>query len=159
MARQPETDTSPSLLHDVPSMRDGDLELRLARRSPAGSNGAWTPAYHFEMRLPDDAVAGWIDLRVGDAPELTLYNGHIGYTVREKYRGRHYAARSTRLLAGLARHHGFTELWITCNPENIASRRTCELAGAEYVETVELPTDIDLYRRGERSKCRYRLLL
>jgi tagatose 1,6-diphosphate aldolase len=49
------------------------------------------------------------------------------------------------------------ELWITCNPENVASRRTCEFAGAEFVEIVDLPTNIDMYLEGERQKCRYRL--
>ena len=111
------------------------------------------------MRVPNGDIAGWIDLRVGDAEEVALYNGHIGYTVRTAYRGRRYAARSCRLLFNLARLHGFSELWITCNPDNEASRRTCERAGGEYVETVDLPADNDLYRRGDRQKCRYRFVL
>ena len=49
------------------------------------------------------------------------------------------------------------ELWITCNPENVASRKTCERLGAVYIETVSLPTNHILYERGERQKCRYRL--
>lgn len=56
----------------------------------------------------------------------------------------------------LARHHEMTELWVTCNPDNIASRRTCELAGGVLVEIVDLPEDIDMYQEGERRKCRYR---
>jgi len=52
-----------------------------------------------------------------------------------------------------------TEFWITCNPDNAASRRTCELAGAVLVEIVDLPEDIDMYQEGERQKCRYRLEL
>jgi predicted acetyltransferase len=146
-------------LPDVPILRDGDLELHLVRRSAADSRRSWAPAYHFEMRVPDGELAGWIDLRVGDAEEVALFNGHIGYTVRESYRGRRYAARACRLLFDLARRHGFTEVWITCNPDNGASRRTCELAGAEYVETVDLPVESDLYRRGDRQKCRYRVTL
>jgi tagatose 1,6-diphosphate aldolase len=52
-----------------------------------------------------------------------------------------------------------TTLWITCNPENVASRRTCELVGGELVDIVELPPDIDMYKEGERQKCRYRVRL
>jgi tagatose 1,6-diphosphate aldolase len=48
-------------------------------------------------------------------------------------------------------------LWITCNPDNYASRRTCERLGAEMVEIVPLPSNNVLYQRGEREKCRYRL--
>jgi tagatose 1,6-diphosphate aldolase len=104
-------------------------------------------------------IAGRIDLRVGDTEHLRYYAGQIGYGVEPLHRGHPYAARAVRLLMPLARRHGLAELWITCNPDNIASRRTCELAGAEFVEIVDLPPDNDMYRRGERQKCRYRLAL
>jgi tagatose 1,6-diphosphate aldolase len=57
----------------------------------------------------------------------------------------------------LARHYSLNPLWITCNPDNYASRRTCELAGATFIEIVDLPEDTDMYQMGERQKCRYRL--
>jgi tagatose 1,6-diphosphate aldolase len=63
------------------------------------------------------------------------------------------------LLLPLARRHGLEILWITCDPDNIASRRTCELAGLELVEIVDVPEHMDMYQRGERRKCRYRLYL
>jgi predicted acetyltransferase len=50
-------------------------------------------------------------------------------------------------------------LWITCNPENVASRRTCELVGGELVDIVDLPVDSDMYKEGARQKCRYRVKL
>jgi tagatose 1,6-diphosphate aldolase len=59
------------------------------------------------------------------------------------------------MLLPLARAHGLTTLWITCNPDNIASRRTCERIGARLVEVVDVPEGTPLYRRGERQKCRY----
>ena len=74
-----------------------------------------------------------------------------------EHRGRRYAARGVRLLLPLAARHGIDPLWITCNPENLASRRTCELAGAELVEVVDLPPGEEMYQAGERQKCRYRL--
>ena len=72
-------------------------------------------------------------------------------------RGRHYAERACRLLLPLARAHGMQTLWITCNPENVASRRTCERLGASFIDVVALPANHMLYQRGERVKCRYRL--
>jgi len=86
-----------------------------------------------------------------------MYEGHLAYGVLPEFRGHHYAARACRLLLPLARSHGMTELWVTCNPDNWASRRTCELAGAVLVDTVDLPEDIDMYQEEERQKCRYRL--
>jgi tagatose 1,6-diphosphate aldolase len=57
----------------------------------------------------------------------------------------------------LARRHGINPLWITCNPDNHASRRTCERLGATLVEIVPVPVGHTLYQRGEREKCRYRV--
>ena len=48
-------------------------------------------------------------------------------------------------------------LWITCNPDNFASRCTCERLGCKLVEIVRVPPGHTLYQRGEFEKCRYRL--
>ncbi|AIE84911.1 GNAT family N-acetyltransferase [Fimbriimonas ginsengisoli] len=139
---------------------DRELELRLRKTSPGNPAGPWAPAYHFDMVLSlTETKVGNIDLRIGDLPGLVLYGGHIGYTVDRGHRGHRYAARAVRLLLELARRHGMTTLWITCNPDNMASRRTCELAGGEFVEIVDLPTDNDMYLEGEKQKCRYRFRL
>jgi hypothetical protein len=42
-------------------------------------------------------------------------------------------------------------LWITCNPDNWPSRKTCEYLGATLVEVVDLPKESALYQRGERQ--------
>ena len=83
----------------------------------------------------------------------------IGYGVDFDFRGKRYAARACRLLFHLARCHGMSQLWITCNPENVASRRTCELVGGVLVDIVDVPSTIDVYREGDRQKCRYRIRL
>jgi predicted acetyltransferase len=72
-------------------------------------------------------------------------------------RGHHYAERACRLLLPLARRHGIQPLWITCNPDNFPSRRTCERLGAKLVEIVAVPPRDPLYLRGDHEKCRYRL--
>ena len=61
------------------------------------------------------------------------------------------------LLMPLARRLRIDPLWITCDPENLASRRSLELAGAEFVEVVSVPEDCVIYQSGHRRKCRYRL--
>lgn len=137
---------------------DDDLELILYERDPGNSARGWVPAYKFMMTHVGTGVRlGRIDLRIGSVPDIVLYAGHIGYAVEPAHRGHHYAARSCRLLLPLAARHGLNPLWITCNPDNYASRRTCELVGATFVEIVDLPRDNDMYREGERQKCRYRI--
>ncbi len=139
-------------------LRDGDLELVLVDTYPGDPKAGWVPAYRFTMRrIGSGANLGGIDLRVGETEHIVRYAGNLGYRVHPQYRGHHYAARACRLLLPLAQSHGLDTLWITCNPENTASRRTCKLAGAEFVEIVDLPRHTEMYRRGERRKCRYRL--
>ena len=57
--------------------------------------------------------------------------------------------------AEYCRAHGMPGLWITCDPENKGSRRTCEIVGAECIETVWLPMGHPLRAQGSTRKCRY----
>lgn len=141
---------------DPGALRDRELELVCVDRTPADPIRKFVPAYHFEMRAAG-ATVGTIRFRVGDDDDIRLYAGNVGYGVEPAARGHHYAARSLHLLLPLIERHGFREIWITCDPANAASRRTCELAGAELVEIIDLPPDNDQYADGERQKCRYRL--
>lgn len=141
---------------DPGELHEDELELEFV---DFGSNKIHrVPTYNFRMVNVDLAeVVGSIRLRVGSTPHVELYAGHIGYTVLPEYRGHRYAARSLRLLVPLARRVGLDPLWITCDPENAASRRSLELAGAHYVETVNVPADCVIYHNGHPRKSRYRL--
>jgi predicted acetyltransferase len=138
------------------------LRMAPGGRQPADAMLQRVPAYHFWMKLSDEAnlpikFAGGISLRIGSNPDLERYVGHIGYGVYPPARGHHFAERSCRLLFPLARWHGLFTVWITCNPENLASRRTCERLGATLVEIVPVPKDHALYARGDHAKCRFRV--
>jgi predicted acetyltransferase len=137
---------------------DDDLELVLVEKDPGDPSRGRVPAYRFKMiQVGQGEAVGRIELRIGGIPHILMYGGHIGYRVFEPHRGHRYAARACRLILPIARSHAMQTLWITCNPDNVPSRRTCELAGAELVEIVDLPEDTDMYRAGERQKCRYRI--
>jgi len=146
--------------HNPGELIDSDLQLILEETRPADPAKGYAPEYRFKMVLAgQEEKIGGINLRIGDTERLIKYSGHVGYGVEPEHRGHHYAARSIRLTLPLARNHGLQTLWITCNPDNAASRRTCELAGAELIEIVDLPEDTDMYQRGKRQKCRYRITL
>lgn len=125
-------------------LRDQELELKVAGD------------LQFSLHLDgvEESVGG-IELRL----KPNRYGGQVGYAVGEAYRGRGLAARALRLLLPLAREHDIQRLWIACDPANVASRRTCENVGFQLQEIVDLPQDHELYRRGERQKCRYMLTL
>ena len=136
---------------------DDDLELVLERFVPADPTMDRVPVYHFRMQhLASGQKIGGIVLRVGSTPHLVRYAGQLGYGVEPEFRGHHYAARACVLLLPLARLHGLDPVWITCDPTNLASRRSCELAGAVLDGIVDVPRDTDMYREGERQKCLYR---
>jgi tagatose 1,6-diphosphate aldolase len=159
--------THPMSLVDRDSRATRSQLMSFVHRHPRGrSRGEMSlglpSVYEFWMRLSPRAkseieIAGRITLRIGHTDDLRLYVGHIGYNVFPAARGQHLAERSARLLLPLARKHGMTELWITTNPDNAASRRTCERLGAEYVDTVDLPSFHPLRQVGDTQKCRYRL--
>jgi tagatose 1,6-diphosphate aldolase len=136
---------------------DGDLRLEFAEFAQHPYHKV--PTYYFQMiSTASGAEAGLINLRVGSTAHIERYAGHIGYGVHEGFRGHRYAARSVRLLVPLARQLGLDPLWITCDPENRASRRSLELAGAELIEIVDVPLDCGMRKYGGKTrKCRYRL--
>lgn len=137
------------------ALRDGEMDLVLAAFVPAAAGASRVPFYQFEMRV-GRARAGHIALRIADDEWTVRYYGQIGYRVEPAFRGRRFAARACQLLRPLALRHGMERLWITCDPENLPSNRTCQILGARLVEIVDVPPDLELYRRGERRKCRYR---
>lgn len=149
-------ESKPSYMGAAELGRDGDLELQFLRLAP---HPVHKVATHF-FRMVDVQTGeelGHINLRMGSTPHLERYAGHVGYTVHEAYRGHRYAARSVRLLGPYAKAIGFASLWITCDPENTASRRTLERAGAEFIDIVNVPEDCIIFRAGHPRKCRYRL--
>lgn len=143
---------------DTSFLKSEEIFLQLDRTVDPADAGRpdWLPAYHFRICLPDGTEAGVCDLRVGHN-ESVYYGGNIGYRVERPYRGHHYAGKACRLLFQLAKRHGMGYVIITCNPDNWASRRTCEYAGGKLMEIVELPEDNDMrLEDGETHKCIYR---
>lgn len=140
----------------VGKLQDGELRLDFLKYGVHETNKV--PTYYFRMvHAGTGEEVGNINLRIGSSLHIERYAGHIGFGVHPAHRGRRYAARSTRLLIPLARELKLDPLWITCDPENLASRRSCELAGAEFVEVVNVPEDCLIFRNGHPRKCRYRL--
>jgi predicted acetyltransferase len=136
---------------------DGEIEVVVSEKRPANPAMGYVPVYRFDIYLPgkSDAI-GQVELRVGNSMNLEMYGGHIGYGIKEEYRGHRYAARACNLIRQVAIDHGLKTLWITCNPDNYPSRRTCEILGCKLVETVDLPRYTEMYKQGDRQKCRYR---
>ena len=147
-----------SLLFDPGELRSEEICLKLTRTCDAQPEKEYLPAYYFEICLKDQTVIGTCDLRIGHNRK-TAIGGNIGYRIEEPFRGHHYAAKACLLLFDLAKRHHMDHLFITCDPANPASARTCEIAGGVYLKTASIPPDNEMYAEGKRQCMIYRFTL
>lgn len=111
------------------------------------------PCVEYRIVLHDTFIqVGYCDLRLG-MNEIIYYAGNIGYRIFAPYRGNHYALEATDLLLSIAyRVYHMEKVIITCSPDNIASMKTLEKLPGVLLETVNVPEDHWLYKRGETIK-------
>ncbi len=144
-----------------PPLIDKDLELYLIETVKADHQLGYLPFYRFNMIHSESKLAmGGINLRIGYTHNVKFFRGNVGFTVFESFRGNNYAARSCKLLFPIATHHKLSPLWLTCNVENEASKKTIESIGAKYIETITMPDDypyVEHYPPGARTKLRFQL--
>ncbi len=138
------------MFYSTEDLKDKEIFLRLIRTCDEQPQKGWVPAYYFDICLLDGTIIGACDLRIGHN-DKTYIGGNIGYRIDEAYRGHRYASKACRLLFRQAKKHGLEKLIITCVPENIASFRTCELAGGHFLEIAEIPKDNEMFQEGKRQ--------
>ena len=151
--------TRPTPFEDVEIIPGSAIDLHCSCVIGADPEKDYVPAYCFEITPHDQWQAfGRIDLRIG-YNESIYYVGNIGYGIQEAYRGHGYARQACRMLEPLIRRHGMRRVIITCRPDNLPSRKTCEGLGARLVRYLPLPEHSELYRQGDREECLFHWLL
>ena len=144
---------------ETDDLKNEEIKLVVKQLDSGDPAKNWVPAYHFYIYDLFGSVLGTCDLRIGCTDDL-YYSGHIGYSIKEEYRGHHYAAKACSLLFSLAKKHGMHDLYVTCNPDNVPSRKTCEYLNGEFLGIVELPESNDMRKnKGETHKCIYKFIL
>ncbi len=110
---------------------------------PAGGVPSST---YLAVRASDNRIVGIIDLRHHiDHPILSVWGGHMGYSVRPSERRKGYAKEMLRLNLENCRARGMSKILITCSADNPASERTI-LANGGVFES-EIDVDGDTVRR------------
>ena len=137
-------------------LRDEEIYLALIGTFEADVRRKWVPFYAFNICLLDGTRVGLCNLKI-DNTELTKYCGNIGYEVDEEFRGHKYSLKASKLLLNLAKKHNMPYIAINCEPDNPASNRICQLFGAEYIETVDIPQEHEMYKEGKRQMNVYRI--
>lgn len=136
-------------------LKDQEIYLKLYKIADENEEKGYLPAYYFNIvRHTDGVTIGKCDLRIGYNENIE-YGGNIGYEVFEPFRGNHYATKACKLLFILAKKHKMDEVFITCSPKNIASRKTCELSGGVLIDILDVPIWHEMYKTGRRKACQY----
>lgn len=118
----------------------------------------WKPYYIYEIEV-DQQDVGRIVLREGTNQER-YFDGHIGYSIDEEYRGHHYSREACLLLFDEARKKGFQELMITCSPDNIASKKIIESLPFVFIEEKAIPKHLKKnFTKNETVKRIYKIVL
>ena len=134
---------------------DGIFDLSASSRDETDEKCGIVDCYAFDIHPAGSRrYAGYISIRLGESPEL-YYLGHVGYRVEEMYRGDHFALRACRLLESFLAGMRIRSLVITNDPDNIASRKTCEALGCTLERTTPVPQAYRYIVSGSTAKCRY----
>lgn len=138
-----------------PKLAHGQVQLRLAQVVPGDSSRGFVPYYHFRILVGGNVDVGHINFRVGDTEHIRQCAGHIGYEISPKFRGNGFAGQACQALAPFVKLF-YPAVTITCDPDNVASRRTIERLGAEFLDEVPVAPTEAQYAQGSRSKQRFR---
>lgn len=135
----------------------GDMvDLHFKQTVPGDDRFGFVPFYHFRIvehgTLTD---SGHINLRIGYTPHIEFCAGHIGYEIKDEFRGHSYAYQACCALIPFIRTK-YEWVIITTDPGNEASIKTIEKLGAQFLGITPIPMNDPNYARGSRIKRRYK---
>jgi predicted acetyltransferase len=125
-------DFSGERLRDPEVFRDFCAWTRSQERPGAVRPPGWVAGTYRWMVVDDggaDVVVGRISLRHVLTPWLLEVGGHVGYAVRPTARRRGHATAALRLVLPVAAGIGLDRVLVTCDRDNVGSRRVIEANG------------------------------
>ncbi|MEG2290598.1 MAG: GNAT family N-acetyltransferase [Clostridium sp.] len=117
------------------------------------------PFYYYDIyEKKSNEKVGKISIRIGDNYH-SKYNGHIGYEIDDKFRGKRYSFYASQLVLQVAEEHGMKNIYITCDESNIPSRKIIQRLGGELKEIIDVPKDYFAWYEGIERHCIFELQL
>lgn len=93
------------------------------------------------FRKSDMKMIGCMQVHNVLTQRMKDFTGHVGYSVRPSERHKGYAKKILDKAVDFLTSFGFEEIYVSCLPENEASKKTILANGGEYLETVFLEED------------------
>ena len=98
---------------------------------------------YLAIRLSDNQIVGIIDFRHHiNHPILSVWGGHIGYSVRPMERKKGYATEMLKQVLLKCRQQGLKKVLITCDIDNNASKKTIIANGGIFENEVIVNGDL-----------------
>jgi len=91
----------------------------------------WVPSTYLWF-VEGDEFVGRLSIRHRLTPWLRDYGGHVGYDVRPSARGRGHATAMLQQALPWCLDLGIDPVLVTCDVDNVASRRVIEKAGGQF---------------------------
>ncbi len=124
-------------LKDQDTVEDWLHEIDLLENEETCPEGKVCSNTYLAVRIEDNRIVGIIDFRHHiDHPSLGLWGGHIGYSVRPSERKKGYAKEMLMQVLQQCREHGLTKVMVTCDADNIASKKTIITNGGVFDKDV-----------------------
>ncbi|HEY7341402.1 MAG TPA: GNAT family N-acetyltransferase [Ktedonobacterales bacterium] len=89
------------------------------------------PQLDFFLLRDGATILGWSGLRLWLTPNLEDIGGHIGYRIRPTERRKGYGTHILAMTLAEARQCGLRDVLLTCDGDNIGSRRIIERNGGQ----------------------------
>lgn len=97
---------------------------------------------YIAIRLNDDKIIGVIDFRHHiNHPILSVWGGHIGFSVRPSERRKGYATEMLRQNLINCKQYGLDKVLVTCDFDNIASKKTIIANGGIFEKEIMVDGD------------------
>ena len=89
--------------------------------------------------IAEDQYIGQASIRPDlNTPYLLTYGGHIGYSIRPSRRRQGYGKTILALTLSASRKMGLKRVLVTCNSDNIGSRKIIEHNGGRFESTMSM---------------------
>ena len=126
-------------LRDQETVADWLNEIDMLEKEETCPDGKVCSNSYVAVRAEDNRVVGIIDFRHHiDHPILGLWGGHIGYSVRPSERRKGYAKEMLKQVLQKCREHGLSRVLVTCDANNVASKKTILINGGVYERDVQV---------------------